>query len=35
VSRWLNTPSNRALLEAAVALIHARLEAEGSHESGG
>ena len=35
VSRWLNTPSNRALLEAAVGLIHARLAAGRSHESGG
>ena len=28
VSRWLNVPANRALLEAAVGLIHARLGRE-------
>ena len=35
VSRWPNEPANRALLEAAVRLVHARLGAEGRRESGG
>jgi uracil-DNA glycosylase len=35
VSRWLNTPANRALLEAAVGLIHARLGRKGDAEARG
>jgi hypothetical protein len=35
VSRWLNPPANRALLDDAVALIHARLGRESRSQSGG
>jgi uracil-DNA glycosylase len=35
VSRWLNAPANRALLDAAIGLIHARLGRESARESHG